>query len=318
MRLETAFTIFTFVSAFYIVQFVLGDPTEECNPRNQTYHIADSKQCDKYWACGKNGKGKVVELLCEDGFVFSDAYHSCDYPHNVDCTKRPQLQPAQSIGDEKCARLNGFYEFPPEISCQKFYHCLEGTAYEKTCPEGIIFDRGTCVHPDMSARPDCAAHTVLDFKCPNMNKRFERLRFGDHDRFSHPKDCRKFFICLMDGKPRLGGCPLGKVFNNRTGFCDNPRSVPSCEDYYGKKTIDELLRNQAIVEGLDVEGMEGFSSEETDSSEKSASKKNSDGSSESMSSSKDDEMNNKKKSSASMKKSSPFGPGPTGNNRNML
>lgn len=59
-----------------------------------------------------------------------------------------------------------------------------------------------------------------------MNKPFSRLRFGDHDRFPHPTDCRKFFICLSDGEPRIGGCPFGKVFQPKTGFCDLAKKVP--------------------------------------------------------------------------------------------
>lgn len=91
-----------------------------------------------------------------------------------------------------CPRMNGFYEFPPEDSCQKFYHCLEGKAYEKTCPEGVIFDpsKGTCIHPDLSHRPKCAARAVLNFTCPNAGKKFVRLRFGDHDRLPHTTNCR--------------------------------------------------------------------------------------------------------------------------------
>jgi hypothetical protein len=122
---------------------------------------------------------------------------------------------------------------------------LEGKAYEKSCPEGVIFDpsKGACVHPDMSTRVDCAAHTVLNFKCPNMNQRFSRLRFGDHDRFAHPTDCRKFFICLADGQPRIGGCPFGKVFHQKNGFCDEPKKVPECKDYYSKYMKDGKLDN---------------------------------------------------------------------------
>lgn len=126
-----------------------------------------------------------------------------------------------------CPRSNGFYAFPAATSCQSFYHCLEGQAYEKTCPEGVIFDpsKGSCIHPDMSKRPECAAKEVLHFTCPNSLNRFAKLRFGDHDRHSHPDDCRKFLICLKSGKPRVGGCPKGRVFNGETGFCDKPEAV---------------------------------------------------------------------------------------------
>jgi len=225
-----------------------ADPTEKCQPRNVTYSISDSAQCDLYYDCLKNGK--LTERMCDDGFVFSEAIRMCEYPHNVDCSKRPKLQPSRST-DPNCERSNGFYPFPAAISCAKFYHCLEGVAYEKTCPEGVIFDvaRGTCMHPDLSHRKDCAAHTVLNFKCPNMNQRFSKLKFGDHDRHAHPDDCRKFYICLMDGKPRLGGCPIGKVFNSKTGFCVKPKHAEdNCKDYYTTGAGKVALNN-------DVEAM---------------------------------------------------------------
>ncbi|CAG7824262.1 unnamed protein product [Allacma fusca] len=222
-----------------------GDPLEKCQARNHSYAIGDTGFCDKYYDCGSNGK--LIEKDCDDGFVFSLEITKCDYPHNVNCTERPELQPSKST-NEQCPRMNGFYAFPASESCQKFYHCLEGSAYEKTCPEGIIFDdtKGACVHPDMAGRKDCSASKVLDFICPNAEKRFSKLRFGDHDRHAHPSDCRKFYVCTRDGQPRIGGCPIGKVFNPKTGVCDQPKRVPNCKDYYGKKAAPK-------TEGDDVE-----------------------------------------------------------------
>jgi len=249
----------------------LGEPKEVCQKRNQSYNIPDSEQCDSYHDCTK--AGKLLPRLCEDGFVFSEEIRACDYPHNVNCSGRELLQEPKSIGDPHCERMNGFYPFPPEESCQKFYHCLEGTAYEKTCPEGVIFDpsKGACIHPDMSHRPDCAARSVLNFTCPNYNKKFVRLRFGDHDRLPHLTNCRKFFICLHDGKPRVGGCPLGKVFNPKIGVCDSPKRVPQCKDYYGKKDLAKLAKLAELGEEASLEEEEfleqDISDEEGDSSD---------------------------------------------------
>lgn len=226
----------------------LADPLEKCQPRNVSYTVGDSKQCDKFWECNK--AGKFTERLCDDGFVYAIKISHCDYPHNVDCGERSELQPSQST-NPLCARSNGFYAFPPEVSCQKFYHCLQGEAYEKTCPEGIIFDgKGTCVHPDLNIRDECSASKVLNFTCPNAGHKFAKLKFGNHDRHPHPSDCRKFFVCMLDGNPRVGGCPLGKVFNPKVGVCDHPKRVPSCVDYYGKKAP---LKQDESKEGLEDE-----------------------------------------------------------------
>jgi len=220
---------------------------EKCQPRNHSYTIGDRTNCDMYYQCETNGK--LHEHYCDDGFVFSLEILKCDYPHNVNCSERPELQPSKSTNPQ-CPRMNGFYAFPPTESCQKFYHCLEGSPYEKTCPEGIIFDdtKGACVHPDLAGRKDCSASKVLDFVCPNAEKRFSKLRFGDHDRHPHPSDCRKFYVCTRDGQPRIGGCPLGKVFNPKSGVCDQPKRVPNCVDYYGKKSIPKLKEGDDVAE----------------------------------------------------------------------
>jgi len=247
-------------ASLVLASYVTADPLEKCQARNSTFAVGDSEFCDKYYECGTSGK--FNDRWCDDGFVFSVATKFCEYPYNVNCTERPNLQPPRST-NRQCPRMNGFYAFPPQESCQKFHHCLEGQAYEKTCPEGVIFDdtKGACVHPDMASRTECSASKVLDFVCPNAEKRFSKLRFGNHDRHAHPNDCRKFFICMQDGQPRIGGCPNGKVFNPKTGNCDLPKRVPNCKDYYLSKgsstfvdedgqelTLDELEESNKAEE----------------------------------------------------------------------
>jgi len=236
-----------FIVTVLFVGTLVAEPLEKCQPRNVTYAIGDSVQCDKYHSC--DASGKLAERLCDDGFVFSLPISQCDYPHNVNCSARSKLQPSKST-DPQCARMNGFCPFPAEVSCQKFYHCLEGKAYEKTCPEGVIFDdtKGACVHPDLASRIDCSASQVLDFICPNANKPFSKLKFGNHDRFRNPKDCRSFFICMQDGSPRIGGCPIKTVFDPKEGKCSSPKSVPDCVDYYEKHPISQWAEEDLIGE----------------------------------------------------------------------
>ena len=59
-----------------------------------------------------------------------------------------------------------------------------------------------------------------------LNSFYRPLRFGNHDRLPDPDDCQKFYSCLRDGQPRLGVCPRKTVFNNATGLCDDPNTVP--------------------------------------------------------------------------------------------
>ncbi|OXA58807.1 protein obstructor-E [Folsomia candida] len=253
MKLLVVGIIPLIVSLIGILQPASSTNLQPCVPSNKSYSIGDSDQCDKYYSCTK--AGQLADRLCDDGFVYSLEISACDYPHNVNCSERPLLQPTKST-HPNCPRSNGFYAFPAATSCQSFYHCLEGQAYEKTCPEGVIFDpsKGSCIHPDMSKRPECAAKEVLHFTCPNSLNRFAKLRFGDHDRHSHPDDCRKFLICLKSGKPRVGGCPKGRVFNGETGFCDKPEAVKGCTDYYGKANIQDLIEDSDEPEDFDFDG----------------------------------------------------------------
>ena len=45
-------------------------------------------------------------------------------------------------------------------SCDQFSHCTDGQHTLIRCPPGIIFspEVGTCVHPDQTNRPNCAAN----------------------------------------------------------------------------------------------------------------------------------------------------------------
>ena len=41
---------------------------------------------------------------------------------------------------KNCPRANGFFPFPAEESCQKFWDCRGGKSYLQECPVGVIFD----------------------------------------------------------------------------------------------------------------------------------------------------------------------------------
>lgn len=201
----------------------------ECEPRSESYRTPDLKQCDKYYEC--NIKGEEKELLCPDGLQFEEKSQNCDYPAKVVCGDRKELQTAQP--SKNCPRANGFFPWPAEESCQKFWDCRGGASYLQICPEGVIFDSkiDACTTPDQSLRHECRAEKFLDYDCPTYTSD-EPLRFGNHDRLSDPKDCQRFFSCLRTGQPRLGVCPRKTVFNPVTGMCDDPTVVPGCETYW--------------------------------------------------------------------------------------
>lgn len=41
-------------------------------------------------------------------------------------------------GGFNCPQKNGFY--PDSIQCDLYYHCQDGEAEEKLCPDGLLFD----------------------------------------------------------------------------------------------------------------------------------------------------------------------------------
>ncbi len=67
-----------------------------------------------------------------------------------------------------CPRANGFFPFPANESCQKFWDCREGNSYLQECPQGVIFDPAiaACVTPDQARRAECQAGKFLGFECP--------------------------------------------------------------------------------------------------------------------------------------------------------
>lgn len=209
----------------------------ECEPRAESYRVSDPAMCDKYYEC--NIKGEESEHLCPDGLMYEEKSQNCDYPSKVNCGARTELQPAQP--SKNCPRANGFFAWPAEESCQKFWDCRGGTSYLQICPQGVIFDMtiDSCVTPDQSKREECLAEKFLKYDCPNYSSE-EPLRFGNHDRLPDPDDCQKFYSCLRDGQPRLGVCPRKTVFNNATGLCDDPNTVPGCENFWKDKEKEEL------------------------------------------------------------------------------
>jgi len=236
-RTTTTTTTLPLLPAEDLFYYDYYDYQYECPPRDQSYSTPDPVQCDKYYEC--NIKGEETGKLCPDGYVFDINAQHCDYPSKVNCTGRPKLQEPQP--SKNCPRANGFFAWPAEESCQKFWDCRGGKFYLQTCAAGVIFDPkiDACTTPDQSARSECAAGKFLGFECPTYDSE-EVLRFGNHDRLANPQDCQQFFSCLRTGQPRLGACPKKTVFNEATGHCDDPNNVKGCETYWKDKEKEEF------------------------------------------------------------------------------
>ncbi|CAG0923057.1 unnamed protein product [Notodromas monacha] len=195
--------------------------------------FADAFECDRYYECRGN---KISEKVCKDGLVFNDysvKFGRCDFPFNVDCTDRPKLQPAQP--SPNCPRSNGYFAHPDPKECTKFFFCSDGVDNPITCPGGLIFDpkKGQCAWPEDAKREGCLAEELFEFNCPKQsNQDFNGPQRQQHPRFADPKDCQFFYLCIDGVTPRKNGCPLGRVFNQETGLCDEPENVLDCIDWY--------------------------------------------------------------------------------------
>lgn len=94
-------------------------------------------------------------------------------------------------------------------SCQQYFSCLNGTAYNGTCERDYFFDGET---------EKCRLNEdKVCFKC-NPNKNYQL--------FSVPKACSQYILCF-NGKPKLHLCSNGLVFDgrNRIHQCNK---APEC------------------------------------------------------------------------------------------
>lgn len=111
-------------------------------------------------------------------------------------------------------------------------NCVNGVTHELPCPPGLIYDdtESTCAWPADTRRKDCykAKRDSLDdgFTCPEEDVMEPNGRKLPHPTYPHPEDCAKFYICRNGVSPQKGACTKGKVYNEETFTCDDPKNVP--------------------------------------------------------------------------------------------
>ncbi|XP_018022825.1 protein obstructor-E isoform X1 [Hyalella azteca] len=199
--------------------------------------------CDKYWACDL---GVATLKTCGNGLAFDDTdpenlKENCDYLHNVKCGKRTELQPPIVVGN--CKALHGI--FPDDSECEVFHSCWAGEGTRYQCGPGLAYDRRSRTCSWMDQVPECKqqradALALTGIQCPEAGR---LSAVGSFTRHAHPDDCRLYYACF-DGVPREYGCPIGTVFAigqaEGEGQCQDPKTVPGCEDYYGDIDISVL------------------------------------------------------------------------------
>merc|ERR1712202_95109 len=196
-KLKTMSLIFL-VPLSALICTVIGDLAEPCRNTGDRYFVSDSQQCDRFHMCDENG-ALAAEFLCEDGLVFDTI--------------------------SNCPRQNG--KWAVDETCNQYIDCTNGIERLVTCQNHLVFDdsTGDCEHPDAANRDGCTAEGLYGFSCPTG---------VSQSRHAAESDCRAFFTCAVytNYHPRLGGCPVGTVYNPDRQICDEPENVPSCKNYY--------------------------------------------------------------------------------------
>ncbi|KAG7212682.1 hypothetical protein KM043_012961 [Ampulex compressa] len=213
-----------------------GASSASCPEKNGRFPV--SSQCDAYIECID---GVPEHKLCPEGLLFNpDARfnYPCGYPIDVDCTGRPERQPAQPTDD--CPHQYGYFKVGDSHHCGQFMNCADGRGYIFDCPEGLAFNAETyrCDWPDQV--PDCDAEAFLGFRCPDFK---DSPFHGAEIRFYRSNaDCQHYYICVNE-RPRLLNCGEGNAFNEVTETCEAAENVTGCEplDYQTKNTPTKLF-----------------------------------------------------------------------------
>ncbi|XP_047514778.1 protein obstructor-E-like [Pieris napi] len=131
----------------------------------------------------------------------------------------------RALSRKTCIEKNERYSIPG--SCDRYIECLNGTAEEKLCPDGLRYNPNVkfnvypCQYPN---DVPCLARSSLQppqatADCPHQ---FGYFKSGDS------KNCGTFKNCV-NGVGYDFNCPEGLAFSSETYRCDWPDLVPECD-----------------------------------------------------------------------------------------
>ncbi|CAG9575659.1 unnamed protein product [Danaus chrysippus] len=196
-----------------------------CREKNERYSIPGS--CDRYIECLN---GTAEEKTCPDGLRYNPNVnfnvYPCQYPIDVPCLERSAgLQPAQPTED--CPHQFGYFKIGDAKNCSGFRNCVNGVAYDFTCPEGLAFSSETyrCEWPDESK--DCDAEAFLGFRCPPVPESRELGAPAGFRFYRSPSNCQNYFLCI-NGKPRRLSCGGYSAFDESSESCISAVDIPEC------------------------------------------------------------------------------------------
>ncbi|XP_035224374.1 peritrophin-1-like [Stegodyphus dumicola] len=201
-------------------------PTRQCPKPSGIFE--NKSNCSTFYLC-TNGVHHKQE--CPGGLHYDRKRTKCNFPKIAKCQgkkkKKPPVTPtSQAVRKPRkskfCPKLDGI--FPNEKNCSTFYFCVDGTAYQQECPQGLVFDSKNvkCDFPKVvGCKPPPGTLSILT--CPE-----------DSGLFRHPTSCGTFYLCRQ-GRSYRYDCPVGLIFDYNQKRCEYPRNVKCPEHYLDRR-----------------------------------------------------------------------------------
>ncbi|XP_070509153.1 protein obstructor-E-like [Chironomus tepperi] len=135
----------------------------EVDDINNPVFLPDLSDCRKYFVCSNGSK---IERECVDGLLWNPEQEWCDIPENVpSCNSGDSINPpstterVHNCADWHRCPVVGQGYLPHLQNCQRYFECINGIRFLRSCPHGEIFDVNTmkCGDPVSSI---CAKHAV--------------------------------------------------------------------------------------------------------------------------------------------------------------
>ncbi|CAB3237023.1 unnamed protein product [Arctia plantaginis] len=166
----------------------------------------------------------LIVLACLCGFALAQFGGQAYSRYQGQQQQPPKAAPAPKL-QSGCQELNERYPVPG--SCDSYVECINGTAEEKICPDGLRFNPNAlitsypCQYPNEVA---CLERSSLQppqptDQCPNQ---FGYFRLGDQ------KNCSYFRTCV-NGVGYDLNCPEGLAWSSQTYRCEWPDEVEDCD-----------------------------------------------------------------------------------------
>lgn len=223
---------------------------EECT-EGVTY-FPSSTDCSQYYQC--TDLGQAMQMNCPPGLEFHPTELVCDWPNGF-CsiggtttegstgtagpTEEPETTTAPEINEE-CPEIDdpaNPVHLPHPTDCGKFFKCLQGVAYEHTCPEGQHWsiENNWCDFPENANCPMSTTESsgtdgtdgTVGTTTPGPEKHPDCPEIDVIDNpihFPHPSDCGKFLKCLQ-GVAYEHDCPEGQHWSVENTWCDFPENA---------------------------------------------------------------------------------------------